>query len=107
MYSNFGKLKSRYFLTMSFSSEWTFNIQKDGTLAAEKAWKVTVMRAPSTPPSGPTAPSITTGPLGSSGQADAVYTHGDGTTTGFASPLDAVQRALLYLENDRALNGDN
>ena len=33
-------------------------------------------------------------------------TAGDGTVTGYSSPLDAVQRALLMVENDRALNGD-
>lgn len=90
---------------MAFSSKYTFNIQQDNTLAAEKQWKVTVMYAPSTPPSGPTAPGITTGPLGATGSADALYTHGDGTSAGYANPIDAVQRALVYMENDASLNG--
>jgi hypothetical protein len=88
---------------MAFSSQYTFNIQKDGSLVAEKQWKVTVMKAPSTVPATPTAPSNTTGPLGSSGQADATYTHGDGTSTGFSSPLDAVQKALILVEADLSL----
>lgn len=92
---------------MAFTTPYSFNIKKDASLAAEKQWVVSVFRLPSTIASGPTAPGTdTTGPLGSSGTATAVYTHGDGTSTGYASPFDAVQRALLLLADDRMLNGD-
>ena len=92
---------------MAFVTKWAFNIQQDSGLAAEKQWRVAVLRRPSTDAATATAPSDTTGPLGSSGSANATYTRGDCTATGSASPLDAVQRALVYLENDRKLNGDS
>lgn len=92
---------------MAFTTVYAFNIQKDASLVAEKQWKVTVLRLPSSSASGPTAPgTVTTGPLGSTGSAAATYNHGDGTAAGYASPLDAVTQALAYLEDDRALNGD-
>ena len=92
---------------MAFTTVWGVNLQKDSGLAADKQWKAVIFRLPSTAASGATAPSDTTGPLGATGTASATYTHGDGTATGYASPVDAFQRALVYIENDRKLNGDS
>lgn len=98
---------------MAFTTSYVLNVKKDASLAAEKQWMVDVSYAPTAASvassllsTTPTVPGITTGPLGATGSVSAGYQHGDttGTATGFASPLDAVQRALLVLENDRALN---
>jgi len=90
---------------MVFKTKYSFNIKQDTSLAAEKQWVVDVLRLPSTVAATPTAPSNTKGPMGSSGSASAMYTHGDGTSTGYASMLDAIQRALLFAKNDLSLNG--
>ena len=38
-----------HFLTqMAFVTKWAFNIQQDSSLAAEKQWRVAVLRRPST-----------------------------------------------------------
>jgi len=89
---------------MSFTVEYSINLKKDASLAAEKQWVADVYFQPSTAASGPTAPSNTTGPLGSGGSASATYNHGDGTAAGFADPLEALQKAVLFVENDRSLN---
>lgn len=92
---------------MAFTTVYSFNLKKDAGLVAEKQWVADVLRLPSTVASGETAPTITTGPLGATGKATANYTHGDATSAGFASPLDALQKGLVLAENDRALNGDS
>lgn len=89
---------------MAATTEYAINLNFDNSLAAEKKWVAVVFFQPSQVAATPTAPTITTGPLGSSGTASATYSHGDGTATGFADPLEALQRAILYIENDRALN---
>lgn len=90
---------------MAFTVEYSYNIKYDATLAAEKRWVVDVLRLPSTVASGETAPGITTGPLSTTGKATANITHGDGTSTGFATHFDAIQRANDFLNNDFVLNG--
>jgi hypothetical protein len=82
---------------MAFSTQYGINLQVDGTQPPEKQWQAVVLYKPTTP----TVPTVTTGPLGATGTATAQYSHGDGTVTGFASPLDAFQRALILIENDR------
>lgn len=92
---------------MSFTTVYGLNVKLDAGLAAEKRWKTEIIRLPTTAAATGNVGAVTTGPLGTGGSADAMYFHGDGTSTGYASPLDAVQRALVFLENDRALNGDS
>lgn len=92
---------------MAFTTVWGINLDKDNSLVAEKKWRALVFRLPAQVSATPTAPGTdTTGPLGTTGTATAGYTHGDGTVTGFASPLEAYQKALVMIENDRNLNGD-
>lgn len=92
---------------MSFTTVYGINLDKDAGLAAEKMWRSIVFRLPAQVSATPTAPGTdTTGPLGTTGTATAGYPHGDGTVTGFASPLEAFQKALVLIENDRKLNGD-
>lgn len=90
---------------MAFSNLFCIVVKQDAGLAAEKQWKCTVSRAPNQIPTSATVGADTTGPLGTTGIADALITHGDGTVTGFATPQDAVARATSYLFDDRALNG--
>lgn len=90
---------------MAFTTQYSFNIKKDAGLAAEKQWVVDIVRLPSTVASGGTAGTDTTGPLGAGGIATANYVHGDATNTGFATPLDAIQRAITFILDDRSLNG--
>lgn len=87
---------------MASVNQYSINLAFDSALVAEKQWTATVMYKP-TAASSPTAPSVTTGPLGATGSAAATYNHGDGTLTGFASPLDAIQKALVLIENDRSV----
>ena len=62
-----------------------------------------ILYKPTTSAATPTVPTVTAGPLGATGTATAQYSHGDGMVTGFASPLDAIQRALILIENDRSV----
>jgi hypothetical protein len=87
---------------MAAVNQYSINLSFDSALVPEKQWTATVMYKP-TAASTPTVPSVTTGPLGSSGTAAATYTHGDGTATGFADPLEAIQKALILIENDRSV----
>lgn len=93
---------------MALVTQYGINLQYDSTLApGEKPWQATIFYVPSVSASGPTAPSgtqVTNGPLGATGTAAAVYTHGDGTQTGFFNAEDALQRALLYIQGHRAAN---
>lgn len=90
---------------MSFSNKWAIVLKQDSGLAAEKQWKCEVSRTPNQIPTSATVGSDTTGPLSTTGIVDALINHGDGTNTGFATPIDALQRAISYVLDDRSLNG--
>ena len=90
---------------MAFSNKWCIVMKQDTGLAAEKQWVCDVFRSPNQVPASGTAGSDTTGPLGSGGSATANKKHGDGTSAGFPGPYSALQTALVFLMDDRSLNG--
>jgi hypothetical protein len=92
---------------MAFTTEYAFNVKYDGTLVPEKRWVVDVFYRPSTSAATPTAPGVTTGPLGASGTATANRKHNDGTAAGHVDPLTAIQHAVNFLEGNRAIGNGN
>lgn len=88
---------------MAFTNWYGINVQFDNTQPPEKQWQSVIFYKPSTAASGPTVPTFTTGPLGATGTATVSYTHGDGTAAGWQSPLDTMQRTLLYIAEDRSI----
>ncbi len=90
---------------MAFTVVYGLNVKKDATLAAEKMWVVDVLRLPTTPAATGNVGAITTGPLSTGGSATANQKHGDGTSAGFATIEDALQKARDFMRNDMVLNG--
>ena len=78
------------------------DVQFDNSQPIDSQWSAVVMYKPGTVCATPTAPSVTTGPLGSSGQATATHVSGAGTQVGWPSVAAAIQAAVQLAANDKA-----
>lgn len=88
---------------MAATTAYGFNIvDESGTGAGP--YHVDVFKNPAQVVATPTAPSVTTGPLGSSGTVSVKNTSGAGTQVGFSNLLNAISRAMIYVANDKVLN---
>lgn len=88
---------------MAATTNYAINVS-DASGTGSGPYTCTIFKSPSQVAATPTVPTVTTGPLGSSGTAAATTTNGAGSAVGFLNLGEAIERAKLYILDDKAIN---